>query len=235
MDYLKVVYSSIFSILALFLLTKMIGKKQIAQFTMFDYVNGITIGSIAAEMATELEDNPLKELLAMVVYALVVLLFSVLTNKSLAARRFLTGRPIILFENEKIYVENLAKAKIDVNEFLMQARGQGYFNLSNIDTAVLEPNGSISFLPKSDNKPLTPKDMNITVQQEKPCFNVVIDGNILHRNLKAAGKNENWLDNELKKQDIKSVDDVFLAFCDNTDTLTVYTQNRDGGNFSIFD
>lgn len=234
MDYLRIVFSSLFSIIALFFLTKLIGKKQIAQFTMFDYINGITIGSIAAEMATELEVNPLKPLVAMVVYSLVTLLFSVMTNKSLVARRFFTGRSVILFENEKFYTHNLSKARMDINEFLMQARTQGYFNLSDIDTAVLEPNGNISFLPKSDLKPVTPKDMNISVQQEKPCFNFIIDGTILYRNLEAAGKNDKWLDNELKKQNVKSADDVFLAFCDNNDKLTVYTENRDGKDFDIF-
>lgn len=232
MDYLRIIYSSLFSIIALFFLTKLIGKKQLSHFTMFDYVNGITIGSIAAEMATELKDKPLEPLLAMTVYAVVTFLISVITNKSLAIRRFFNGRSMILFENEKFYTHNFSKSKININEFLVQARSHGYFNLSDIDTAILESNGNISFLPKSDSKPITPKDVNVSVQQEHLCINLIIDGTVLYRNLKAIGKNEKWLNSELKKQDIKSAEDVFFAFYD--DKLIVYTENRDGKTFDIF-
>ena len=234
MDYLKIFYSSVLSISALFLLTKLIGKKQIAQFTMFDYINGITIGSIAAEMATELEASPFKPLLAMVIYAVVTWLISIISDKSLTARRFFTGRSVIIFKNQKIYKNNFLKAKLDINEFLMQAREHGYFNLSDIDTAILEPNGNISFMPNSNTKPLTPKDMDIKTNQEKLCINVIIDGKILHRNLEAAGKNETWLANELKNQNIKSADDVLLAFCDSSDKLVVYSQNQSGKDFDVF-
>ena len=233
MEYLQTIFASLFSVTALFFLTKLIGKKQLSHFTMFDYVNGITIGSIAAEMTTELKDRPLEPFLAMVVYALVTFSISVITNKSLAIRRFFNGRSLVLFENEKFYIHNFNKAKININEFLMQARSSGYFTLTDIDVAILESNGNISFLPKSDSKPLTPKDVNLPIQQEKICPNLILDGKVLGRNLKAIGKDEKWLYGELKKQKIKSADDVFLAFLDN-DNLTVYTQNRDGKTFDIF-
>ncbi len=233
MDYLQTVYASFFSIIALFFLTKLIGKKQLSHFTMFDYVNGITIGSIAAEMATELKDKPLEPLLAMTVYAVITFLISVITNKSLAIRRFFNGRSLVLFENEKFYVHNFSKSKININEFLMQARSSGYFNLTDIDTAILESNGNISFLPKSDAKPITPKDMNIGVQQEQLSTNLILDGRVLYRNLKAAGKSEKWLYSELEKQKIKSPENVFLASYDGN-KIIVYTKNRDGKTFDIF-
>ena len=130
-DLLKVLGTSVASIVALFLLAKLMGNKQISQLSMFDYIVGITIGSIAAEMATDLE-SPLRSLLAMVVYGLLAFFISVLTSKSLRARRVITGRPILLMSDGKIYRDNLKRARLDLTEFLALCRVSGYFDLSAI-------------------------------------------------------------------------------------------------------
>lgn len=221
LDLLYILCTSVGSLLMLFILTKLMGNKQMSQLSLFDYIVGITIGSIAAEMATNLEEFE-KPLLAMIVYALISILISYANYKSIALRRFLTGKSLVLFEDGKLYEGNLKKARIDVNEFLMQCRNQGYFNIATLQTAVLEPNGKISFLPLSDQRPATPKDMNITPPKEKPTINVVIDGQILHENLMFAGKNEEWLNKQLKSQHVQSVSDIFLATCDHEGQLTVY-------------
>ena len=142
MDLLRVAVTSLVSLAALFLLTKLMGNKQVSQMNLFDYIIGITIGSIAAEMATEL-DTPENSLLAMVVYAVVAVCISLLTNKSLAARRIMTGKPLVLMDGGIIYRENLKKAKMDLGEFLMYCRIGGYFDLSQIQTALLEHNGDV--------------------------------------------------------------------------------------------
>ena len=110
MEILQILLTSLGSIIALFILTKIMGNRQMSELSMFDYVNGITIGSIAAEMATSLEDDFLKPLVAMVVYTLVAVLISILTCKSIKLRKIFTGRPLILYENHKIYKKNLKKS-----------------------------------------------------------------------------------------------------------------------------
>ena len=137
MNLLRVAVTSLISLAALFLLTKLMGNKQVSQMNLFDYIVGITIGSIAAEMATEL-DTPENSLLAMVIYAVVAVIISLLTNKSLAARRIMTGKPLILMDGGVIYRDNLKKAKMDLGEFLMYCRIGGYFDLSQIQTALLD-------------------------------------------------------------------------------------------------
>ena len=130
MEWLKILLAAPLSYVALFLITKLIGYRQISQLSIFDYVNGITIGSIAAEMATELE-KPLQPLLAMAIYCLLVVLTSWLTTHSVRMRRWLTGRTLVLLQNGTLYRENLKKAKLDVNEFLTQCRDSGYFGFRN--------------------------------------------------------------------------------------------------------
>lgn len=235
MELLKIFLSSLGSLFALFILTKMLGNRQITQLTMFDYVIGITIGSIAAEMATSLEQNPLNPLLAMVTYALVSFLLAQVALKSIRFRRFLNGKTLILFDNGKIYEKNLKKARLDTSELFTQCRNAGYFDLNNIETIVLELNGKMSFLPKSSSRPLTPNDMKLNPSQEKLCVNVVIDGKILKDNLKFTGNNRIWLQRQLKAQGIVRIDDVFLAFCDVNNNLTAYRRTRKFATRDMFE
>ncbi|MDD6309388.1 MAG: DUF421 domain-containing protein [Clostridia bacterium] len=222
MDILNILFSALGSIIALFIITKLIGNKQMSQLDLFDYINGITIGSIAAEMATSLEGDFLKPLVAMTVYGLVVFIISILVSKSISMRRLFVGRSVLLYDKGKIYDRNFTKARININEFLNQCRVNGYFNLADLETAIMEPDGRISFLPKAELRPVTPQDLQITPQQERPVYNVILDGYILEENLKSTGNNPTWLMNELAKQKIKHVEDVFLATCDANNHLSVY-------------
>ncbi|MCI8521074.1 MAG: DUF421 domain-containing protein [Clostridia bacterium] len=222
MDFVKVFFMSIGSIIALFISTKVIGNKQMSELSMFDYINGITIGSIAAEMATALENDFYYPLMAIAIYTIVIWLISIISEKSLKSRRIFAGRSIILMENGKLFEKNLRTSKIDINDFLAQCRINGYFNTDDIDTAILEQNGKISFLPKSDTKPLTPRDINLSPEQEKLSQVVILDGHIMTENLKRSGNNKKWLESELKKQKIGNIKDVYLAECDNNNNLSVF-------------
>ena len=186
------------SFAALFAAAKLIGHKQIAQLDFFDYITGITIGSIAAEMATELEE-PWKPLTAILLYAGITLLLSVVTNKFPRTRRYLYGAPTILMDQGKLYRENLKKAKLDLNEFLVMCRQQGYFDLTTIQTAIFESNGKLTILPVSTQRPATPSDMNLTPEQESVFTEFIMDGRVLEHNLKHMGLDRIWLGKQLKQ------------------------------------
>lgn len=223
MSYLNIALSAVFSFAVMFILAKLMGARQISQLSMFDYVNGITIGSIAAELAlAQSSIERLQMLVAITVYALATLFFSVITDRSVVARRFITGKPILLVEHGKFYDKNFKRAKLDINEFLTQCRNNGYFDVAQIDTAVLEPNGKISFLPISAAKPLTVGDMSISVEQEVLSGNVIIDGNVMHGNLKALGYSEEWLKDRLISAGFPDAKSIFLATCSPDGTLSVY-------------
>lgn len=233
-DLLHVIWLSAVSVLFLFVLTKIMGNKQISQMNMFDYIIGISIGSISAEMAVELEDSVVKPLLAMSVYALISIVFAVITNKSVYFRKIITGRTILLFEDGTFYKDNFRKARMDVNDFLSMLRVKGYFDISQLQNVILEPNGTLSVLQKSEFRPMTPNDNNIKPSAEKiiPC--VILDGHIMSENLKLSGKNEEWLIKKLHEQKITELTDVFLATV-SSNNLSVYKSAAKNKNTNLFD
>ena len=221
MGFLMLCLTALASFGVLFLVAKFIGHKQIAQLDFFDYITGITIGSIAAEMATELEE-PWKPLTAMVIYGGVTLLLSIISNKFPRTRKYLNGTPTILMDHGKLYYENLKKAKLDLSEFMVMCRQQGYFDLTNIQTAIYEYTGKLTIRPVSSQRPATPNDMHLAVEQELLFTELIMDGRILENNLKRMGLDLTWLDKQLKQRDIQSPQDVFLAVCDRNLKFVLY-------------
>ena len=211
MEFAKIVLSSLLSYAALFICAKVIGRKQISQLNFLDYITGITIGSIAAELATDLE-NTWKPLAAMGVYALLTWLLSLIGKRAARSRKFLDGTPTIIMQNGKLYRSNMKKAKLDLSEFMVMCREQGYFNLADIHTAVFEYNGKLTILPVSKKRPVTPEDMKLSPQQETLSTEVIMDGRILEENLRRMGLNAAWLDKQLRTQGVHDAKAVFLGF-----------------------
>ena len=224
MEFIKVILTSILSVVSLFVIAKIMGHKQMAQLDFFDYITGITIGSIAAELATELE-APWKPLIAMIIYGLVALGLTILAHKFPKSRKYVNGTPTIVMDNGKLYRENMKKAKLELSEFMVLCRQEGYFNLNDIQTAVFEYNGRITILPKSEKRPLTPEDMNITPEKAELCTEIIMDGRILHENLKRLGLDLTWLDKQLKKQKYDNAKEIYLGICDKNNNLTLFPSN----------
>jgi uncharacterized membrane protein YcaP (DUF421 family) len=221
MEIIKVLLTSLLSVGALFAAAKIMGHKQMSQLDFFDYISGITIGSIAAELATELEE-PLKPLIAIAVYGAAAVLLSKITSLFPKTRKYINGTPTILMNNGKLYRENLKKAKLDLSEFMVMCRQQGYFNLSDIQTAVFEFNGKLSILPVSKKRPANPEDLNLSPAPEFIHTEVIMDGRILDENLKRMGLDDKWLLKQLNAQGYKKAEEVFLALCDENNQLTVF-------------
>ena len=235
MSILNIITLSLGSLIALFILTKLMGYRQVSEMSMFDYINGITIGSIAAEMATSLEKDWWLPLTAMIIYALAAILLSYISVKSIAARRIISGKPLILMDHDTVYEKNLLKGKIDLSEMLLQCRVNGYFNLSDLQTILLEPNGRMSFLPKSDKRPVTPKDMSLVPEQDFLVANVIIDGHIIKKNLQHAGKDIQWLNKQMHAQNISNLREVLLATCDMHNQVTFYQKTHQKMTNDILD
>lgn len=235
MDILKIILTSSASVAALFLLTKFMGNKQVSQLSMFDYIIGISIGSIAAEFSTEL-DNPEHCLAAMIIYAVIAFFVSVVTGKSTKMRKIIIGRPLILFDKGKLYRKNLQKARIDISDFLLQCRNQGYFDLSQIRTAVFECNGSVSILPAEEHRQLEPSDINIKPVQQEILVNVILDGHINEENLKKTGKDTIWLQKQLKEQGFHNSGEIYLGSVNTVEnTLVLYPFENKRKDFDPFE
>ena len=222
MEIIKVILTALLSVASLFIITKIMGHKQVAQLDFFDYVSGITIGSIGAELATELE-KPYKPLIALAIYGLASLLLNLLAHKIPRTRKYINGTPTILMNDGNLYRRNLKKAKLDLSEFMLLCREQGYFDLDEIQTAIFEHNGKLSILPKAANRPATPDDLKITAKATHIGVEMIMDGRVMGDNLSRMGRDVNWLTKQLKIQGCKDAKEIFLGiYRPEEDKLTLY-------------
>ncbi len=221
----NVVIRGLLSLITLFLVTKLIGKKQVSQLSLFDYVIGISIGNFAAEMTINLESEELYGIIAVLLFGGIAYLVSVGTMKSIKLRRFFMGSPTILIEHGKILQDNFYKVKYDINDMLEQCRVNGYFDISEIDYAIVEANGELSILAKSEYLPVNRNDMKLKVSKSGLCANVIIDGKVMYNNLKKINKDEKWLNKELKLKG-KDISDIILATVDINDKVVFYERNK---------
>ena len=221
----NVVIRGLLSLITLFLVTKLIGKKQVSQLSLFDYVIGISIGNFAAEMTINLESEELYGIIAVLLFGGIAYLVSVGTMKSIKLRRFFMGSPTILIEHGKILQDNFYKVKYDINDMLEQCRVNGYFDISEIDYAIVEANGELSILAKSEYLPVNRNDMKLKVSKNGLCANVIIDGKVMYNNLKKINKDEKWLNKELKLKG-KDISDIILATVDINDKVFFYERNK---------
>lgn len=231
---IDVIIRTISSLITLFMFTKLMWKKQISQLNIFDYVVGITIGSIAADISLDTSKNLVDGIVAMLIYALFNAMVSYLTLKSIKFRRIFTGTPTMIVENGKIIEKGLVKAKFDINDLLEEARNAGYFNLEEIEYAIMESNGRISFLPSDKDKPVTKKDMKLTIEKSVLVSNVIIDTKIMKHNLNVMNKDESWLLKELKVNGYV-LDNILLATLDSNNKLVIYEKNVDSKYSTILE
>ena len=222
MELIQLILTALLSAAALFIITKIMGHKQVAQLDFFDYVSGITIGSIGAELATEPE-APYKPLIALCTWGGASLLLNFLSHKIPRTRKYINGTPTILMNGGKIYRKNLKKSKLDLSEFMLLCREQGYFDLDEIQLAVFEHNGKLSILPKAENRPATPKDLKIAVKTTHIGVEVILDGRVMGENLSRVGHDAHWLAKQLKSRGYQDAREIFLAvYRPEEDKLTLY-------------
>ena len=221
---LRIIPRSVVSLIVLFFITKLMGKKQVSELSLFDYVIGISIGNYTAEMVMNFDYQYINGIIAILSFGLISYLVSVVTMKSMKLRRILIGIPTIIIEDGRISMKALQKTKLDINDLLEECRGAGYFDISEISYAILEVNGKISILPKSDYQVPNLKDLKIKTGKAYLTANVIIDGVLMEDNLKNTNKNLDWLNKELEKQGHTNFENILLATINNG-TLTVFEKD----------
>lgn len=231
---LSIIPRSIFSLIVLFIATRMLGKKQVSQLSLFDYVIGISIGNFTAEMVLVLENQIINGAIAILTFGFIGYLISYGTMKSITLRRFLIGVPTIIIQNGKILNKALRKVNIDINDLLEQARGAGYFDIKDIAYAIMEVNGKISFLPIEGEKPYTKSDANIKLEKDNPTANIIIDSKLMKNNIKNTDRSYEWFIRELKHKGYGTYQDILLATYNNNE-LTIYTKNNNEKPKDVFE
>lgn len=221
--------SAVLSIALVFGIARLTGSRQISSMSIYEYVNSITLGSLAAQLAVAEGETFWYTLIGVVIYGIFTVGSAVLTDKSRSASRFLSGDPIILMENGIPNRENFARARINVDEFCAHLRALGYFDITKVDGVVMETTGQISVLPKASERPMTPNDAKIPVHKEKICRNFIADGLILDGPLSQAGHDRAWLEAEMARTGVRRADDVFLCSEDSDGKVVFFLKQPKGG------
>ena len=201
---------------------------------MFDYINGITIGSIAAEMAlSESWEMIWMSVIAMAIYGVTGFFISLATMNSMSARKFFSGEPLVLIENGTIYRENVKKARLDLDDLLVAARCAGFFSVEDIATAVMESNGRVSFRQTESSRPVNLKDLGQQPQEKPAPLNLIMDGVMMEKNMQEAGFKIKRLTDEMHAQGYNSPADIFFAVY-NDGKITFYPRNSDGRKLDYY-
>lgn len=218
-------YRALISLAVLFLVTKMIGKKQVSELSLFDYVIGISIGNFAAEMTINLESQEINGIVAVLIFGIVAYIVSYITMKSIYLRRFFIGVPTIIIDKGKINYKNMKKFKMDINDLLEQARINGYFDLSEIEYGIMEANGIMSFKLKDIYDTPTNKDLNINTKNIGICANIIIDGKYMKNNISNMDKNLEWIENKIKDMGY-NINNILLATLNEKDEINIYLKEE---------
>lgn len=202
--------------LGLLLLTRIIGRKQVSQLTLFDYVTGIVLAAIAASLAINPAVSIWTAVVALAVWTIWVMAFNVLTLKSVPARKIIEGVPLMVIYDGKILEKNLQSSYYNINGLLMQLRENGVFDPQEVQVAIAEINGSLSILKKPQYQPVTAKDLSLPVNSAPLASRfagkeLILDGQLMQDNLTACGVDENWMWQQLAKQEISDITQVTLA------------------------
>ena len=221
---------SLESVVILFIFARIMGKKQIAHLTFFDYVISISIGSISAQWAIDRDIGFAQGFTGLAIFTLFSLVLSIISAKSLIGRNLLDGTPTVLVENGKIIRKGLKKAKLNVNDLLEECRQKDAFDVADIEFAILETSGKLSVLLKPQNRPLTAGDMNIAAQAIGLCVNLIIDGKIVVKHLRDINRDEKWLFSELAKCNITDHTGVLLAYLDGEGVLRIHLKDLESAS-----
>ena len=220
-DIIKVLLFSALSYVTLFVISKLLGKKQIAELDFIDYVTGISIGSIA-EMATETDKPFYHYLVAMGIFFLFDIAVTLIGRTCNPMKRFLRGAPIILISQGELDFKALKKSKIDFYDLLGLARAKGYFDLSEIEYAVFETDGELSILATDKARQVKKEDFpSIPDKQADLTSYLVVDGQISGYALSQINKDKKWLKQRLQEQDCELSKIMYATYDDKTQKLTV--------------
>lgn len=227
--FITIIKDILIYVLAL-ILSKLIGIKIISQMNFFDFIVGVSVGSMIAKIIINKDHVVFSGIVALITFALLTISTSYLNLKSYAARRIINAKTLILVENGCIIDKNLKRLRITINELMMKLREKDVFNLEDVQFAIMESNGQLSVLIKANKKPITPYDMELKVKSSSLVNDIIIDGKIVDKNLEISGIDKKWLQSELKKKSINNIEEIFYAGVDQNKKLIISKKYPDDFN-----
>jgi uncharacterized membrane protein YcaP (DUF421 family) len=221
-DWIQIVLRTLASVVILFVMTKILGKRQISQLSLFEYITGISIGNIAAYISLDIDNLWYLGIVSLAAWVSVSVGMEFLTMKSKRIRDFIDGKGTPLIQNGHVLKKSLRKERLTLDELLEQLRKKDVYRVADVEFAVMESSGEVNVLLKKDYQPITPDVLGWKLNHVAEAHTVLMDGAVQEEILQAAGFDKEWLDHELKKRNLKE-EDVFLAQIDSEGNLTVQT------------
>lgn len=203
------------------LVLRMLGKRQIAQLQPFELVVIIMISELAAVPSGDIGIPLISGIIPILILLISGITLQYLTLKSEKARSIICGKPTILIDKGKIIETEIKRIRYNISDLLEQLRIKNIPNISDVEYAILETNGEMSVIPKSQKRPTIPEDFQITTKYEGLPLTLIMDGLVQSDNLKKANVDLQWLQQELKKQQLTGFDQVLLASLDTAGTLFI--------------
>lgn len=219
--YSEIILRSLGAFAMILLITRVIGKSQVNQLTVTDFINAIVVGSIAGALVVDLGESGYYYAFGMVTFGLLTLVAEWLSLKYRPVRKIMEGEPTVVVHNGKILEDNMKKLIYNTDNLMMQLREQGIFNIADVEFAVAEPDGSLSVLPKSHKRTVTPADLNIPTRYEGIASEIIQDGKMIEQNLLQNNLSREWLYRELERQGVTNISDVNFASLDTDGNLYV--------------
>jgi uncharacterized membrane protein YcaP (DUF421 family) len=216
-----VIIRSFMAFFSLLVFIRIIGKQQMTELTFFDYIVGITIGSIASTLSVQVNQNTLATLVGMAIWSLLPLLLAFLCLHNAAIRKLVEGEATVVIENGKILDDHLKKIRISTDDLISELRAQGVFNIADVEFALFESNGKLSVQKKPQKQPVTPGDLNIATKYQGLPTNLIDDGILLEDALRSLNLTKAWLHSQLMKHNIDDIEQIALAQLDTSGKLYV--------------
>lgn len=223
---IEIIFRSAVTYVILLVLGRVIGRKLISRITLFDFIVGIALGSIAVRIALGAQESPLLAAISATVITILVVITDYIDIKNINFRKLVDGEPIILISNGKLLDYNLKKVKITVNKLMMQLREKDVFNIDDVAIATIESDGELSVLPKINKQPVTTGDLNISTNYSGLIKDIIIDGKIMHNNLISTNHDEQWVEEQIKIHGINDIKEVFYAGLNAAGVLYVSPKQR---------
>lgn len=224
-EYLILFFRSVIAYFVLLFFTRIMGRKQIAQLTYFDYVLGITIGSIAAVASVDKNINVFEGGFSIIIWSLLTILISEVTLKNIKLRLWIDSEPLLIIDKGKVLYKNMKKARYNIGDLLMQLRVKDIFYITDVELAILEPDGKLSVLKKAEKTTVTVEDINIKKPKTGMMVDIILDGNILFTHLVHIQKDEDWVVEQLKSRNIYNIEDVVFAGIQANGQMYIVTKN----------
>lgn len=219
--YFEALLKTVLAFTGILVYARLLGKQQMSQLTFYDYVTGITFGNIAATLAIDPSSKIGIYLFILTVFTAANYMMGVVTEKSRPLRKLIEGEPVILIHSGKILEHNMAKSRYNMENLMMQLREKDVFNVNDVEFAIAETDGQLTVLKKSARRPVSASDLGVSVPQEGLTSELVVDGEIIYKNLLQNNVDEEWLITQLRNLGYNQVNDISFASLDKNGNLYV--------------